>query len=111
MNKQEQWLSARPTRNPVLETMRDTFDAGDPWGSNIAWLFAIADVIYEINPEQVPAEWEFRPSPFGADTESYEYNAICDLIKDEGIDVDVILHAGRVLNRYDNLLRLAGMNY
>lgn len=36
-------------------------------------LFAIADVLTEIDPGLVPGEWEFRQSPFGADTEDYNY--------------------------------------
>ncbi len=111
MNKQEQWLSARPTRNPVLETMRDTFDGGDPWGSTIAWHFAVSDVLHEIDPELVPKSWEFTPSVFGSNTEAYEYEAVCDLIKDEGIDADVLIHAGNVLARYAHILMLNGYDY
>lgn len=105
------WMSARPTRNPVIERMRDTFDSYDSWGSNMGWFFALADVVTEIDPDAVPAEWEFRQSPFGSDTESYEYQEIRELVDNEGVTLEVLLHAGKIMSRYDNLLRLAGMNY
>lgn len=109
--KLEQWMSARPTRNPVLETMRDTFDGGDPWGSAVAWHFAIADVITEIDPAQVPEAWEFQQSPFGADTEAYEYNAVIETMRDNGAVLEDLIHAGNVLARYTHLLMLAGKDY
>lgn len=111
MNKQEQWLSARPTRNPILETMRDTFDDGDPWGSAVAWHFAIADVIAEIDREQVPSAWEFRQSPFGADTEAYEYEAIIETMANDGATLEDLVHAGNVLARYTHLLSINGYDY
>jgi hypothetical protein len=91
--------------------MRDTFDGGDPWGSAVAWHFAIADVLTEIDPALVPDAWEFQPSVFGSNTEAYEYQAVCDLIKDDGIEPDVLIHAGNVLARYTMLLSLAGYDY
>ena len=110
MNKQEQWMSARPTRNPILETMRDTFDGGDPWGSAVAWHFAVADVILSIDPDAIPPFWEFQPSPFGADTEAYEYQAILEAMA-EGATLGHLIHAGNVLARYTLLLSLAGYDY
>jgi hypothetical protein len=105
------WLSARPTRNPILERMRDSFDGGDPWGSVMGWWFAIADVITEIDASQVPSEWEFHQSPFGANTEAFEYSEILETMRDDGVTLDDILHAGKVLTRYASQLKLAGKDY
>ena len=107
----DRWLSARPTRNPILETMRDTFDGSDAWGSVAAWHFAIADVISEIDPDQVPEEWQYRQSPFGVDTEAYEYDQIIETMRDEGATLDDLIHAGNVLHRYAIQLKLAGLDY
>lgn len=109
--KLEQWMSARKTRNPIIETMRDSFDGGDPWGSTMEWWFAIADVITEIDPSQVPSAWEFRQSPFGANTDSYAYQEIIDTMRDEGAVLEDLLNAGNVLTRYATQLKLAGMDY
>ena len=107
----EQWLSARPTRNPVLETMRDTFDSGDAWGSTLSWHFAICDVISEIDPSQIPSAWEYQQSPFGADTEQYEYTEVLEAMRGDGATLDDLIHAGNVLSRYAAQLRLAGQDY
>lgn len=112
MNAQlDQWLSARPTRNPILETMRDSFDGGDPWGSTMGWCFAIADVVTEIDASQVPSEWEFRQSPMGANTEAYEYQEILETMRDSGASLYDLIDAGNVLTRYAAQLKLAGMAY
>lgn len=110
-SKVKVWLSARPTRNPVLETMRDSFDGGDAWGSVMEWWFALADVITDIDATQIPSEWEFRQSPFGADTEAYAYNAILETMRDDGVTLETLLHAGKVLTRYAAQLKLAGKDY
>lgn len=107
----DRWLSARPTRNAVLETMRDTFDSGNAWGSVAAWHFAICDVIGEIDPDQVPEEWQFRQSPFGADTEAYEYSAVIETMAGDGVVLDDLIRAGNILHRYATQLRLAGLDY
>lgn len=105
------WMSARPTRNPILETMRDTFDGGDAWGSVMAWHFAIADVMTEIDASRVPAEWEFSQSPFGANTEAYEYQSTLEAMRDGGATLDDLIHAGNVLMRYAAQLQAAGQDY
>lgn len=109
--KLDEWLSARPTRNPILETMRDTFDGGYSWGSTMEWWFAIADVITEIDPSQVPSDWEFRQSPLGPDIWGFAYQAIVRTMRNEGATLETLLHAGTVLTRYAAQLKLAGVGY
>lgn len=108
--KLEQWMSARETRNPVIERMRDSFDGGDPWGSTMEWWFALADVISGIDASQIPSEWEYRQSPMGADTDSWAYQEIISEVCD-GVTLEDLLHAGAVLTRYASMLKLAGMDY
>ncbi len=105
----ERWLSARDTRNPIIEYLRDGFDFGDIHGSTMACLFAIADVLTEIGT--VPESWEFRQSPFGADTESWEYQAILEAMRDEGATLEDLEHAAKVFERLDRLNRLTGKSY
>ena len=108
--KVEQWLKARPTRNKVLEYIRDNFDTGDMHGSTMAALFGVADVLLVDAPELIPAEWEFSPSPFGADTDAYEYQTIREAMAD-GATIEDVLKAGVILNRLDSLNRHTGINY
>lgn len=107
----ETWLAARPTRNPIIERMRDSFDGGDAWGSTMEWWFAIADVITEIDPSQVPSDWEFRQSPFGSNEDSFAYQEIVALMVEDGITLDDLVPAGNVLTRYAAQLKLEGMDY
>lgn len=104
------WMSARPTRNPIIEALRDGFDDYDMYGSTVGVLFAIADVMTETDGCAVPAEWNFRQSPFGADTEDWNYQAIVSAIAD-GATLEDLEHAGRVFFRLDHLNRLTGIDY
>lgn len=108
--KREMWLSARPTRNPIIEYLRDGFDGYDMYASTVSVLFAIADVLTEIDPGLVPDEWQFQQSPFGADTEAWEYEAIKEAMN-AGATVDDLLHAAKVFGRLDRLNRLTGLEY
>lgn len=106
------WLSARPTRNPVLEVMRDTFDSGDAYGSAVMWHFAICDAMQD-RSFYIPGEWEFTPSPFGSDADAYEYQAIDEELDglDSATEARWLTHAGNVLHRYATQLRLSGQDY
>jgi hypothetical protein len=116
MENKTEWPTGK---NPILTVMRETFDAGDAWGSNINFLFALCDIATKYGVE-IPAELEFSPSPFGADTEAYEFQSLEALmIEGEYIHRALTLeefqkhvsHALKVCGRYDALLRLAGENY
>jgi hypothetical protein len=105
--KLAQWLSARHTRNPILEIMRDSFDGGDAWGSVMEWWFAIADYLTDLDPDSVPQDWQFRQSPIGSDVDSYAYQ----MLANEQPTAEQLIHAGNVLSRYAAQLKLAGMDY
>lgn len=111
--KLDQWMSARGTRNPVLESMRDDFDGGDPWGSVMTAWFDIAECLYR-NGADIPADWEYRPSPLMNVGERPEEASMfyeeCDLLMREG-HYSNLIHAGNVLVRYAAQLKLAGFDY
>lgn len=54
----------RPNANPILNMMRDG-DTGDMWGLTMAWGFAVAEVLYDADPNLVPAELEYSPGMGG----------------------------------------------
>lgn len=120
--KQIQWLSARETRNPALETFRDHFDSYDPWGSVVEAHFQLAYTLVR-HGAKVPEAWEFqlgafRPTmddnnPDVQDEDSdgsllgWEFDQI---MREEGGEAHIV-HAGNVLARYAHLLSMAGMDY
>jgi hypothetical protein len=106
-------------KNPILTVLRETFDSGDKWGSNIGFLFALCDIAIDYGVE-IPTEHEFQQSPFGSDKESYEYKAIAELLEPgkyvyAPLTIEefrkYVAHALKVCGRYDSLLRMAGENY
>lgn len=99
--------------NPVLDYARDDYYPGcDVWGVATAWQFAIADYLTDLRAT-VPAEWEYRQSVCGADTESPEYRAIEDATLNLGDEevIEYLLHAGRVFDHLTNVSRLTGRSY
>jgi hypothetical protein len=99
--------------NPILSLARDYQDKGDAWGSNINFLFALCDIATVFGVEDIPEELEFTQSPFGAATEAYEYQAMLELFDELTLEefTKHIVHALKVLAKYDSLLRLAGKDY
>lgn len=100
-----------------------TFDGGDPWGSTLAWWFAVGEILYHSGPSLVPASWKFRDAPahegmdrhayldFSADDESYQDIEIGALMDAGTVTCADLLAFGTVLTRYANLLKMAGKDY
>jgi hypothetical protein len=94
----------------------------DPWGTSIAWHFAVARVLHAMG-EAVPAKWEFRRAMGDTatvgdiagdeDDEGLEYpDADVALMVQVGIvDAETLRHWGNVLDRYNTLCRHYGRNY
>ena len=116
MEQSTEWPTGK---NPILSVLRETFDTGDKWGSNINFLFALCDIAtkYEVH---IPSGLQYVASPFGGDEEAYEFKSLEALmIEGEYVYRALTLeefrkhvsHALKVCARYDALLRLAGENY
>lgn len=84
-----------------------TYDKGDPWGSCMQWLFAVCDYLTFETDECVPNHWQFKPSPFGADTEDYNYQTLKEL----DAPSEDVLHFGSLLIRFSELLKRKGLDY
>lgn len=85
---------------------------GDVYSSNITWMFALCDYMWYWCGEILPG---YRPSPVRFDMEAYleESHELYTLINglcDEWTDDDV-RQVFKVLSRYDDWLKAAGMNY
>lgn len=90
----------------LMLLVRDSCDSGDPWGTCMAWLFATADYM-TTRGLPVPDEWQFRPSPFGADTEAYEFQ----LLQEAAPTEEALQLFGRGLWIWRNRLDRQGMGY
>lgn len=54
----------RPNANPILAVMRDD-DFSDPWGTGMSWAGAVCDVLYDADPNAVPASLGYSPGVGG----------------------------------------------
>lgn len=87
----------------------------EPWGDTMSMWFGIAETLYR-NYEDIPAHWQFRPSPMivqgePSDDDSWPESEIESLYQSGAVDGDELRHAGNVLTRYANWLKLAGLDY
>lgn len=103
-------------QNPVIALfLSEAYDPYDPWGSAVSAHFDIAECLYR-NGADVPAAWEFRPSPVLSVGDKLDEDEASMF----SLDIEVMLagghyanliHAGTVLGRYSNLLKLAGKSH
>jgi len=78
---------------------------GDPWGTTMAFWFAVAGEMY-VRGIPIPDAWRYRPSPLGAkDPDAFE-TEICEQAGDE-----TLAAFGALLNRYAGFLKRAGKDY
>lgn len=108
--------------NPVLVLMREDDIQGDPWGTAMAWAFAIAEVLHAAG-EDVPQEMQYSPSPYVQTTaecpEEYPDCQVWDLLNETpgayidgfGATIEQIQDAGRIIARYLDWCKDAGLSY
>ncbi len=81
------------------------WDGGDEWGDTLGWWFAIAGELHD-RAAAIPAEWHYRPSPFGG-VDPDDFRApTCAEASDEAL-----LRMGSVLHRYADRLKRHGFDY
>ena len=102
-------------------------DWGDPWGTGMGHMFAIADIVYHAE-ESTPPGWYFRHGQSNCDPiANYAIHAAeedhteCECIwpdteyvpfLDAGpLGVAMLTYAGNVLNRYLGFVKRAGRDY
>jgi hypothetical protein len=95
------YVAGRAARQAIMDD-RD----GDWYGWAMSWLFAICDRITFETDSQVPAEWEFRPSPLGpSNDDEYKIDIMSYLCEYQ------LLYVGEVLHRYIARLKKLGKDY
>ena len=93
--------------NPILKKEYKLTSDGDAWGNCMQWLFAIGDHLTFNTNIPVPAEWEFRPSPLGADDDSYVFQ----FLREDHVAADDVLSFGHSLIRLRDILQSQGRDY
>jgi hypothetical protein len=104
--------------NALMDQVRLDADPCDPWGSNIKWLFSIAETVYMHFAEILT---EYEPSyclhalpldDWKSDAESdYHLTVLSELIDAGPVTLADLKDVYAVLSRYDNWLVKAGKSY
>ncbi|NNM44514.1 hypothetical protein [Knoellia koreensis] len=102
-------MSARGVRL-LLDEVRQGDLALDPWGVSLAWHFAIADTLHA-EGEEVPASWQFVPSPLGPSLDDPAADVVRGLWLAGHVDADDLRGAGEILSRFEDVLRAEGRDY
>ena len=98
-------------KHRLLKYFKEDFDHHDQWGCVMEWFFTVAHLIHhKCGLHNVPAEWEYRPSPLDTEIDAEEFHLIkfWDLDK---FECDDLIGFGNVLSRYTDKLKAAGKNY
>ena len=93
--------------NEDLKTEFQSSNDGDHWGNCMQWLFAVCDYLTFETDERVPDNWHFKPSPFGANEDDFNYQTLKEL----DVPSKDVLHFGRLLVRFSELLKRKGLDY
>jgi hypothetical protein len=100
--------------------------AYDPWGTAMAWMFAVCRVLHEIDDSLIPDEWQYRRSPVdhesieamagdpdSEDDQNLEYpdGEVALMVVSDELGADGLLYWGRVLHRYLAICKLNNRDY
>jgi hypothetical protein len=115
----------RKSTNPVLTLASDSWDTGDLWGSGMAALAAVCDVLDAADAlHLVDPGAGFSPPPYSptptlddladADETSgtpWETSVLAEQLRDGLVSLDDLRRASRILSLYLDLVRSAGLDY
>jgi hypothetical protein len=103
--------AARPNANPVLAWMRDDDIAHDPWGTAMAWEFAVCDYLHHVALTDPPEECGYQSAAVrqgeGYEEEGWPAGAIVEM----AADTYTLAMAARILSRYVGWCVAAGRDY
>lgn len=89
----------------LIDYYRDTYDKGDPWGSNISAMFTACDYLHFVRGADVPASLQYQPGAGYPSEDEYllpalqaaTYAEICAFLSQ--------------LELFDKLCRATGLDY
>ena len=93
------------SKNILIKEFKFGFDLGDPYGSSMSCLFAIADELW-VRDVELPLEWKYSPGMANDPRQdTYEASVVLDFSD------KLLLRAGHILDRYINILKKQGKDY
>jgi len=102
-----------PNANPVLAAMREDDLKHDPWGTAMAWAFAVCDYLHHVAlaSDDIPEGLGYRPAATavgeGFEDESHPEATIVNM----GLDTFTLVQAAKCLDRYLDWCKAAGRDY
>lgn len=112
----------RTPYTPAIDVMIDGWDGGDAWGSALSLAFALADVAYAAGVDEVGSILDYTPGmgetlsldeiADGTDDDT-RYEAVClaEAYISGDVTDDDLVRAAKVLSRYLDLCKRAGLDY
>ena len=104
------------SRNMILDEIQHDDIQHDPWGTALAWHFAVAAVLDAVG--DVPGAWQYRPSPLAVDDvaeiasgEEEPDALIATWWMSGDVTTEALVYAGNVLARYVRVCERAGKSY
>lgn len=95
----------------ILHEIRGDDIHHDPWGTAMAWHFAIADCLgHGWGPPYPPADWGYS-SPMGPDENDPRFRALEEMLHAGTVSSEDLLRVGNILHRYERVLERAGRDY
>lgn len=77
----------------------------DPWGSALANLGGIADVLTHNGAEDlIPDSAGYQPPPGGVDLDSYPAAMYEEMLNEDETDIEALAYWARVLDRYADIV-------
>jgi hypothetical protein len=95
--------------NPIIALVREDDVEHDPWGTAMAWAFAIAENLHFRAGEPVPDSLGYRPAMGATDIEPDDFNA--QTIAEEGFDSGTMTEAAEMLSAFLDECKRLGKDY
>lgn len=97
--------------NKHIKELWEISHDGDDWGQCMAFWYAIADTLYREDGD-IPNSWQYKP-PLYVDEkpDSWPETEIDHMYQEGVISLDDLTYAGRVFERYSDLLKAQGKSY
>lgn len=96
----------------LMGEIKMTYGDNDPWGTTMGWLFGLARVAWVEFDETLSG---FLPPPLLHSRDdlhdTYPEVRILEMVIDGDVNAEDIRTVFKVMSRYDDILRAAGLNY
>jgi hypothetical protein len=95
----------------ILEAMREDDISHDPYGTCMGWHFAIADLLSDVAPDEIPSAWDYRRGLGGSDEEDWHYVELSSFLEAGIITTADLVRVGNICSRYVRILHMQDRSY